>query len=377
MKKVDRITKEQLDCWLYKGKALILTGARQVGKTTLLRNYAINEEDVIWLNADEGPVRDRLSELSVSNLQQLVGNKRMLIIDEIQRIENSGLLLKLLVDNFPNTQVIATGSSALDISERIFEPLTGRHFLFHLYPFSIGELYPGKTPFEIEQQLQFHLVYGSYPEVCLQREHAQMILKNLAAQYLYKDVLVWKDIRKPELLDKLLKLLAYQIGNEVSIHELALQLQVKSETVESYIDLLEKSFVVYRLNAYSTNPRKEITKMSKIYFWDNGIRNAVIGAFDDITIRQDLGQLWENFIVSERLKHNSQKHPDRQSYFWRNYNQSEVDYVEFDKDQLSAFELKWNTKKKHRVTAAFINAYPDANTAVITPRNFVEFCGLE
>lgn len=377
MKKVDRIVKQQLDYWLFKGKALILTGARQVGKTTLLRNYASNDHDLIWLNADEGPVRERLSELSISNLQQLVGKKRMLIIDEIQRIENSGLLLKLLVDNFPDTQVIATGSSALDISERIFEPLTGRHFLFHLYPFSIGELYADKTPFEIENQLGFHLVYGNYPEVCTRREHAQMILKNLAAQYLYKDVLVWKDIRKPELLDKLLRLLAYQIGNEVSIHELATQLQVKSETVDSYIDLLEKSYVIYRLHAYSTNPRKELTKMSKIYFWDNGIRNAVIGAFDDITIRQDLGQLWENFIVSERLKLNSQKHPDRKSFFWRNYNQSEVDYVELDDHQLHAFELKWNTKKKHRVTAAFTNAYPEASTDIITPRNFVGFCGLD
>lgn len=377
MKKVDRIVKQQLDYWLFKGKALILTGARQVGKTTLLRNYASNDHDLIWLNADEGPVRERLSELSISNLQQLVGKKRMLIIDEIQRIENSGLLLKLLVDNFPDTQVIATGSSALDISERIFEPLTGRHFLFHLYPFSIGELYANKTPFEIENQLGFHLIYGNYPEVCTSREHAQMILKNLAAQYLYKDVLVWKDIRKPELLDKLLRLLAYQIGNEVSIHELATQLQVKSETVESYIDLLEKSYVIYRLPAYSTNPRKELTKMSKIYFWDNGIRNAVIGAFDDITIRQDLGQLWENFIVSERLKLNSQKHPDRKSFFWRNYNQSEVDYVELDDHQLRAFELKWNSKKKHRVTAAFTNAYPEASTDIITPRNFVGFCGLD
>lgn len=185
-----------------------------------------------------------------------------------------------------------------------------------------------------------------------------------------------KDIRKPELLDKLLKLLAYQIGSEVSIHELEIQLHVKSETVESYIELLEKSFVVYRLNAYSTNPRKEVSKMSKIYFWDNGIRNAVIGNFDDLSVRRDIGELWENFIVSERMKHNAWLHPERQSFFWRNYNQSEVDYVELDNHQLSGFECKWNTKKKHKVTAAFTNVYPDARTEVITPRNFVGFCGV-
>jgi len=376
MNKINRIAGEQIKQWLFRRKALILTGARQVGKTTLLHNLFENEDTVLWLNADEAPVRERLSELSVTNLSQVVGNNRLLIIDEIQRIENSGLLLKLLVDNFPDIQVVATGSSALDISERIFEPLTGRHILFHLYPFALAELYIGKSAFEIENQLSFHLVYGNYPEISLNRDVAKTLLKNLAGQYLYKDVLVWKDIRKPELLDKLLKLLAYQVGSEVSVHELATQLKVKSETVESYIDLLEKSFVIYRLNAYSTNPRKEVSKMSKIYFWDNGIRNAVIGNFDDLTIRRDIGELWENFIVSERMKMNAWLHPERQSFFWRNYNQSEVDYVEIDGKKLSGFECKWNTKKNHKVTAAFTNAYPDAQTEIITPRNFVEFCGV-
>jgi predicted AAA+ superfamily ATPase len=374
--KLNRIAGKQIEKWLFRRKALILTGARQVGKTTMLRNIFANENTVLWLNADEGPVRERLSELSITNLQQVVGTHRILIIDEVQRIENAGLLLKLLVDNFPATQVIATGSSALDISERIFEPLTGRHLLFHLYPFGLAELYLDKSAFEIENQLPFHLIYGNYPEISLNRDIAKTLLTNLAGQYLYKDVLVWKDIRKPELLDKLLKLLAYQIGSEVSVHELATQLKVKSETVESYIDLLEKSFVVYRLTAYSTNPRKEVSKMSKIYFWDNGIRNAVIGNFDDLTIRRDVGELWENFIVSERMKINAWQHPDRQSYFWRNYNQREVDYVELENHQLSGFECKWNTKKKHKVTEAFTNSYPEAKTEVITPRNFVEFCGL-
>jgi predicted AAA+ superfamily ATPase len=374
--KLNRIAGTQIKQWLFRRKALILTGARQVGKTTMLSDLFSKEDAVHWLNADEGPVRERLSELSIPNLKQVVGTNRILIIDEVQRIENAGLLLKLLVDNFPDTQVIATGSSALDISERIFEPLTGRHLLLHLYPFGLAELYPNKSAFEIENQLPFHLIYGNYPEISLNRDIAKTLLTNLAGQYLYKDVLVWKDIRKPELLDKLLKLLAYQIGSEVSVHELAIQLKVKSETVESYIDLLEKSFVVYRLNAYSTNPRKEVSKMSKIYFWDNGIRNAVIGNFDDLTIRRDIGELWENFVVSERMKINAWRHPERQSYFWRNYNQSEVDYVELENHRLSGFECKWNVKKKHKVTVAFTNSYPEAKTEVITPRYFVEFCGV-
>src|SRR5690606_3134522 len=265
---ITRITEKQLSQWLFKGKALILTGARQVGKTTLLQKLLIDNKEMLWLNADETMVRERLENLNLEDLKGIIGNYKVVVIDEIQRIPNAGLLLKLLVDNFKSTQIIATGSSALDISERIFEPLTGRHLLFHLYPFSLAEMYQGKSAFEIEQKLPFHLVYGCYPDIFNNQPEAETLLKNLANQYLYKDVLVWKDIRKPELLDKLLKLLALQICSEVSINELSNQLKVKSETVESYIDLLEKSFVIYRLNAYSTNARKEVTKMSKIYFWD-------------------------------------------------------------------------------------------------------------
>lgn len=373
MKTYRRHIENVLNPWLNKGKVLIITGARQVGKTTLLKKLFDNRE-LLWLNADETRVRERFSELNLSNLEQIVGNHKLVVIDEIQRIENAGLMLKLLVDNFKNTQFVATGSSALDISERIFEPLTGRHLLFHLYPFALSELYATKSVFEIEEKIPFHMVYGSYPDVCLNAQNAKLLLQNLAGQYLYKDVLIWKDIRKPQLLDKLLQLLAYQIGSEVSIHELAKQLKVSSETVENYIDLLEKSFVVFRLNAYSTNPRKEISKMSKIYFWDNGIRNAVIGSFDELSIRKDAGQLWENFMISERLKLNSVFHPERRSFFWRNYNQSEVDYVESEMNSISAFEIKWNTKRNFKVSSAFKNEYPEARNSVVTPKSFSDFC---
>lgn len=373
MNKINRIAEKGFSYWLNKGKALVITGARQVGKTTMLQGMFGSREDVLWLNADQIKVRQRLEQQDILVLRNLIGNYKTVVIDEVQRISNAGLLLKLLVDNFKDVQVIATGSSALDISETIFEPLTGRHLLFHLYPFSMAELYTGKSPFEIEQQLPFHLVYGNYPEVCLNKPDAEILLKNLANQYLYKDVLVWKDLRKPDLLDKLLKLLAWQIGNEVSVHELAKQLQVKSETLENYIDLLEKSFVVYRLHAYTTNPRKEVTKKSKIYFWDNGIRNALIDNFNDIGMRGDVGALWENFIISERMKMNAWKRPNVKSHFWRNYNQSEVDYVEIEKKQIRAYEMKWGTLKKQYVSKAFIHLYPDAETNIITPSSFYSF----
>lgn len=373
---IRRKEEPNLTKWLFKGKVLVITGARQVGKTTMLRQIFDRLEGMVWFNADELDVRERLADLTLPNLRSMVGNYKVVVIDEVQRVKNAGLLLKLLVDNFKEVQFVATGSSALDISETIFEPLTGRHLLIHLYPFGLAELYPGKSPFEVERELPFHLVFGSYPEISLNKPEAKTLLKNLAQQYLYKDVLVWKDLRKPELLDKLLKLLAYQIGSEVSLHEIANQLRVNVETVDRYINLLEKSFVIFRLPGYSTNPRKEITKMSKILFWDNGIRNAVIGNFDDLTNRQDQGPLWENFIISERLKRNAWTQNDATSHFWRNYNQSEVDYVEQNYGKLAGFEMKWN-KGKGAVSKAFINAYPAAVTEVISPGNFMSFCGMD
>jgi predicted AAA+ superfamily ATPase len=344
-----------------------------VGKTTLLKMMFHQIDDTLWLNADESPVRDRLSKQSVENLKGVVGKYKWVVIDEIQRIANAGLLLKILADHFQNTQFFVTGSSALDIADNIFEPLTGRHLLFHLHPLMMGEMYPKLSSFEIEQKCNFHLVHGCYPDVYNHTDDAAVLLKNLASQYLYKDVLAWKDIRKPQLLEKLLQLLAHQAGSQVSYAELAGQLHIKSETVESYIDLLEKSFVVFRLSAMSNNPRKEVSKMSKIFFWDNGIRNAVIENFNDISNRNDIGILWENFVVSERKKWLAWNRPHIKSYFWRNYNQSEVDYVEQDGKIIHAYEIKWNSQKKHNVSRAFMNAYPEATGQIITPRNISDF----
>lgn len=377
MKIYGRILEQLLQQMLFKGKALVIIGARQVGKTTMLQNMNNNLGKSLWLNADENSVRERLTNPSINTIKNIIGGYKIVIIDEIQRIQNAGLLLKIMVDNFKDVQFIATGSSALEISDSIFEPMTGRHFLFHLFPFCLAEIYPDKSPFEIEQVLPFHLVFGNYPEITVKKDLAEIILRNLSQQYLYKDVLVWKDIRKPELLDKLLKLLAYQMCSEVSVNELANQLKVKSETVENYIDLLEKSFVVYRLKSYGSNPRKEVSKMSKILFWDNGIRNAIINDFRDLSLRNDQGQLFENFMIGERTKMNAWLRPSIKSFFWRNYNQSEVDYVEYDNNQLSAYEMKWNARKKQYITKAFTNLYPEALTQVITPENFVMFTKQE
>ena len=377
MEVIKRYAQSQLVKWIGRRKVIILTGARQVGKTTLFTTMLGEKQGLLWLNADETHVRERLQILSVENFKGIIGKNTWVVIDEIQRIPNAGLMLKLLIDNFKDLQFLAIGSSALDIAENIFEPLTGRHLLFHLHSLMLAEMYNNLSAFEIEQKIPFHLVYGCYPDVYNNPSDAATLLKNLANQYLYKDVLVWKDIRKPQLLDKLLQLLAHQIGSEVSIAELANQLKVKSETVESYINLLEKSFVVYRMPAFSNNPRKEISKMHKIFFWDNGIRNAIIDNFDDTSIRTDVGKLWENFIITERMKWLAWNNPSTKSYFWRNYNQSEVDYLEVNKKQITAYEMKWNTAKKHKLTAAFTNTYPEAQTEIITPINFASFCGVK
>lgn len=373
----NRFLLKDIEEWFNKRKAIVITGARQVGKTTIVQHLVeLANDPALYLNADEPSIKATLENSKLEDLRNVVGNNKLVVIDEVQRIENAGLLLKRMVDNFKHIQIIATGSSALEISDKIFEPLTGRHILFHLYPFTLAELYKGKSTLTIEQELSFHMIYGTYPEICNLRPNAEALLKNLAGQYLYKDVLAWKDIRKPDLLDKLLQLLAFQMGSEVSLNELAKSLKVKTETVDNYIDLLEKSFVVFRLKAYASNERKEVSKMKKIYFWDNGIRNAIIGDFRPLALRQDVGALWENLMVSDRVKMNTYFHKNHRSYFWRSLQQQEVDYVEKYHDKLFAFEMKYNGDKKGRITKAFTNLYPKAVTEIITPKNIKGFCLL-
>lgn len=361
----------------FKGFAIVLIGPRQVGKTTLIQELAKNEQfKTVYYNCDEPDVKRSLENITSTQIKNLVANNEVIIIDEAQRVENIGITLKLMVDNFKDKQFIVTGSSALEIADKIFEPLTGRQLLYHLYPLCVNEIYEGKTHIEIARNINWHLVYGSYPKVVTDKADGELILKNLAGQYLYKDVLSWKDIRKPDLLDKILHLLALQISTEVSLNELATQLKVSVSTVDSYIDLLEKSGVVYKLKSFSTNERKEVTKMKKIYFWDNGIRNAILGRFDAIENRTDVGALWENFIITERIKMNFYQQKNVRSYFWRSKQQQEIDYVEVMDEKIIGFESKYNPMSKGKPTKAFTNLYPKATANIIHTENFFSFVGV-
>lgn len=361
---------QTLNSWLFKQKVLVLIGARQVGKSTLLKKL-LQDSGLKYLsiNGEEFHIKKMFEEPSVEKLKQIVADNKIVLIDEAQQIKNIGLCLKIMFDNIPDVQFIASGSSALEIADEIFEPLTGRHFTFQLFPLSIAEIYDHNF-LSFTENLHWHLVYGFYPDVLNNKIHAKKYLSGIATQYLYKDVLAWKDIRKPELLYKLLQLLAYQIGSEVSVNELANTLKVTAATIENYLDLLEKSFVIFRLKSYVTNDRKEVTKMRKIYFYDIGIRNAIIHNFSPIELRNDVGQLWENFVVMEIIKKNEYAQKDLKYYFWRSLQQQEVDLIVQDEQQITAFEMKFGNKG--RITKAFTNAYPEAKTEIISPDNFFE-----
>jgi len=367
---------DTLKFWMFKNKVLVLIGARQVGKSTLLQELLqqMNGKYLV-LNGEESKTKTLFDDVSIEKLRLIVADNKIVLIDEAQQIKNIGLCLKILFDNIKEVQFIASGSSALEIADEIFEPLTGRHFLFHLYPLSIKEIYGKNGYLSFTENINWHLVYGLYPDVVNHKNFAKKYLKSIANQYLYKDILAWKDIRKPDLLNKLLQLLAHQMGNEISINELANQLKVKSETVDTYIDLLEKSFVIFRLKSYSTNDRKEVTKMRKIYFYDLGIRNAIIDNFNPLELRNDVGALWENFVIMEIIKNNEYIQKDCNYFFWRTLQQQEVDFIVKEEQQITAYEMKWGLKGK--LTKAFTNAYPEAKTNLITKDNFFEKIILE
>ena len=370
IRKIEAQLKERL----FKGKVITLLGARQTGKTTLLKNLLdAYQDDAIWLNADEYDIKERFENPTSTALKSLIGNKKLVIIDEAQQISQIGLALKLLVDTYPEIQVIATGSSAFELQNRTNEPLTGRKYEFNLFPFSFQELVDHNGDLVEKRLLNHRLVFGSYPEVINNFGNEIEVLKLLADSFLYRDLLMLEGIKKPEKLVKLLQALAYQIGNEVSYNELGNMIGLDSKTVESYIQLLEKSFVVFRLHSFSRNLRNELKLSKKIYFYDNGIRNALISSFQLLEGRQDIGALWENYLVSERKKRNLYNRFYGNSYFWRTKNKQEVDYLEEIDGELAAFEFKWKEKSKHRITATFLNAYPNSDTAIIHQNNYDDF----
>jgi len=360
---------------LFLGKAVILLGPRQAGKTTLVEDLlAKSGEKVLRLNADEPDVRELLSKCTSTRLRNLLGASRLLFIDEAQRVPEIGLTLKLATDQIPEVQVIATGSSSFELNARTAEPLTGRKYEFKLYPLSFAELVDHHGLLEEKRALEHRLIYGAYPEIVTSPGHEEELIKLLAGSYLYKDLLTLEQINKPILLEKILRALALQLGSEVSYHEIGQVVGADGQTVERYIDLLEKAFVLIRLPALSRNVRNEIKKGKKIYFLDNGIRNAVIGNFTPLAGRTDTGALWENYLVSERLKLINNRDISVSRYFWRTTQQQEIDYIEEQPQSLSAYEFKWNPRKSGRpFPRTFLNNYDKVVTRVITPDNYEEF----
>ena len=358
---------------LNKGKAIIIYGARQVGKTTLLKNIVEKDsKEIYWLNGDRVEDRALLENASSTRLLSFLSGKKMIIIDEAQRIEDIGLKLKIIFDE-TSIQIVATGSSSFDLANKIQEPMTGRKYEYKLYPFSFDELAQHSNAFEEYKQLPNRLLFGSYPDVVLHEGNQREVLENLANSYLYKDILEWGKIKKSTKILKLLQAIAFQIGNQVSYTELSRIVGINKETVESYIDLLEKSFVIFRLHSFSRNLRNELKKSKKIYFYDNGIRNALINNFNPIELRNDVGALWENYIISERIKYTDYQQIYANRYFWRTRYQQEIDYIEEREGKLFAYEFKWNTHKKVKIPNSFMNAYPDTETKIITPTNYHEF----
>jgi len=370
---ISRILATRLREKLFKQKAIILLGPRQVGKTTLLKNLAFDPSDILWMNADELDIQQLFSDVSSTSIKMLLGKKKILVIDEAQRIENIGLKLKLITDNLTDIQVIATGSSSFDLANRINEPLTGRKWEYNLFPLSFQELVQHHGLLEENRLIAHRLVYGYYPEVVTNPGEEEERLKLISHSYLYKDVLLWERIHKSDKLVRLLQALAFQIGSQVSYNELGSICGMDAKTVEKYIHLLEQAFVVFRLPSFSRNLRNELKSSRKIYFYDNGIRNAVINNFNPVSLRNDIGFLWENFLVSERQKYNAYQQLNKNSFFWRTVNQQELDLIEEFGGQIHAYEFKWNTKKTVKLTKTFQNAYPEASFTVITPENIHEF----
>ena len=359
----------------FKGKAIVLLGARQVGKTTLLKSV-IKEQlaEVLYLNCDEPQTVSTLSNRNLRELQLLVGENKFIVIDEAQKVDNIGLTLKLIVDNISGVQVIATGSSAFELRNRLNEPLTGRKFEYYMYPISTNEIYKSTGYMDVKRLLETRLIFGSYPDVLSNEGDAQQLLLSLTDSYLYKDVLAMDNVRKPGLLNRLLQALAFQVGSEVSYNELAQTIGSDNKTVERYVDLLEKCFIIFRLNGLTRNLRNELKKAKKIYFYDNGVRNAVIQQFAPLAIRNDVGQLWENFFISERIKRNHYKEHYCNTYFWRTKTQQEIDYIEECDGSMTAFEMKWNPNKgKTSFPDSFLDAYTIKETVVVTPDNYLDW----
>ncbi len=372
---IEREQQNRIESLLFSGRAILLFGARQVGKSTLLRQIVSKfaSQEIITLNGDEPDVQLLLENITTARLGAIVEGKKILILDEAQMIHNAGLLIKRIVDHLPSLQVIATGSSALELADLTKEAMTGRKWEYQMFSVSFRELVRHTDLLSQMRLLPQRLIWGSYPEVITSPGKEIEVLNELVDSYLYKDILRLDGIKKSSVIVRLVQLLAFQVGSEVNSSELANQLGVNRLTVEKYIDILEKSFIVFSLYSYSRNLRNELKKGRKVFFYDNGIRNAVIRKYQPIEFRDDIGKLWENYLVAERKKWLHYSGFYGQTYFWRNTQQAEIDYIEEWDDGLHAFEFKWNSHAKARISASFTNAYNPVATAIIHQENYMDW----
>lgn len=359
---------------LFKGKALLVFGPRQVGKTTFVESLIKDlNKKALFFNGDESDVIELFEKPNVSKLKSIIGDTEILVIDEAQRITNIGIVLKIIVDQIKSVQVIATGSSSFELANQLNEPLTGRKYEMYLYPLAFSEMVAHNGLLEEKRALENRLIYGCYPEIITNPIDAKEHIKLIANSYLYKDLFILDQVSKPVLLQKIVKALALQVGSEVNTNELSKLLQVDNKTIDKYIDLLEKAFVIFKLPALSTNVRNEIKKGKKIYFYDNGIINAVTGNFNPLTQRTDIGILWENYSISERVKQLNIRQNEAKSFFWRTTQQQEIDYIELQEDQILACEIKWNAKTKYKIPVTFSANYDNVTSKIVTPDNYEEF----
>ena len=375
---IQREIQPQVEDALFKGKIVVIYGPRQVGKTTLAKLILQNRQEIksAYFNCDEPDICQALTDKTSTELKLFLGDSKLVVLDEAQRVKNIGLTLKLLADNYPKMQIIATGSSSFDLSNQIFEPLTGRKKEFYLYPFSLAELKNYYSEIEFNRILENRMVFGMYPGVIFESDKGKSeSLRELAKSYVYKDALEYQGIKNSEVVEKLLQALALQVGNEVSYNEISSLIEVNKITVANYIQILEKAFIVFRLPSFSRNLRDEIKSNRKIYFFDNGIRNALINNLNPVDLRQDAGALWENFMISERVKRNGNFGSVANMYFWRTLRQQEIDLIEDRGGELAGYEFKWKSRPG-KVPVAFSRAYPDAKVEMITKENYKKFVGL-
>lgn len=370
---IKRILEKTIADKLFKGKTIVVIGARQVGKTTIVREVLRNKE-YLFLDGDDPLIRRQLDNPNTKEIETLIGRHNLLFIDEAQRIDNIGLTAKIIHDQFKSVQLIISGSSAFELQNRTTEPLTGRKFEYFLFPVSYEEYEDSVGFLDASRDLENRLIYGFYPDVINNRGEEREIINEISRSYLFKDILTLGNIQKPEVLEKILRALAFQLGNEVSYNEIAQITGVDKNTVSSYIHLLELSFIVYRLNSFSRNLRNEIKTNQKVYFYDNGVRNSLIQNFNPIEMRNDIGALWENFLMSERLKYIHYHKKYRNRYFWRTRTQQKIDYVEEFDGGIYGYEFKWSPKSKAKIPQSFVSTY-HAEVEVIHRDNFRNFIG--